>query len=282
MRTSVLFLALSAALSAALAAAQQPEADRLFSSAVAAQERGDFSAAIHDYQQLLELNPNLADARVNLGAALAHTGRFDDAIAQYRQALAAMPDNSAVRMDLGLAYYKKGSLADAQREFEKIRKLRPSDPQLAILLGDSEVRLGKGSEAVAMLTPLEADNAGNPDFEYVLGTALLQSGSRREGAAKLEKVAESTHSPDSYLLAGSTLLAINEVERARTDLEAALRLDPKLPHVYSLTGMARDKTGDVTGAEAAFREALRIDANDFNANLYLGAILYKRRDSTLR
>jgi tetratricopeptide (TPR) repeat protein len=112
----------------------------------------------------------------------------------------------------------------------------------------------------------------------VLGTALLQSGSRREGAAKLEKVAESTHSPDSYLLAGSTLLAINEVERARTDLEAALRLDPKLPHVYSLTGMARDKTGDVTGAEAAFREALRIDANDFNANLYLGAILYKRRD----
>ena len=42
--------------------------------------------------------------------------------------------------------------------------------------------------------------------------------------------------------------------------------------------MARDRTGDPTAAEPAFRAALVIDPNDFDANLYLGAILLKRRE----
>jgi tetratricopeptide (TPR) repeat protein len=124
---------------------------------------------------------------------------------------------------------------------------------------------------------MEAANAGNPDFEYVLGTALIQAGKRREGAQKLSELAERTQNPDAYLLAGSTFLDLSDYVRARQSLEAALRLKPSLPHIYTLTGMARDDVGDQTAAEAALREALRQDSNDFNANLYLGSILYKRR-----
>jgi cytochrome c-type biogenesis protein CcmH/NrfG len=36
--------------------------------------------------------------------------------------------------------------------------------------------------------------------------------------------------------------------------------------------------GDQASAEPAFREALRLDPDSFEANLYLGAILYKRRE----
>ena len=61
-------------------------------------------------------------------------------------------------------------------------------------------------------------------------------------------------------------------------MDAALQLDPKLPGIYTLAGTARDKTGAVKEAEEAFREALKLNPNDFDANLYLGAILYKRRD----
>jgi tetratricopeptide (TPR) repeat protein len=262
---------------ASFALAQQRQPDRLLSSAIEAQQRGDLPAAIRDYEELLKLKPNMVDVRVNLGAALADSGRFDDAIAQYRLALPDVPDKDPIRLNLGLAYYKKGDLESASREFEELRKVRPEDAQVAILLGDSEVRLGRAAEAVAMLSSMEAPNAANPDFEYVLGTALLQAGRRREGAEKLSKLAQQTQSADAYLLAGSTFLDLNVFEHARTDLEAALRLKPDLPHIYTLTGMARDQTGDQAAAEPAFREALRQDPNDFNANLYLGSILYKRR-----
>ncbi|HEY1742926.1 MAG TPA: tetratricopeptide repeat protein [Granulicella sp.] len=264
-------------LSVSFAPAQQAQPDRLLGNAIEAQQRGDLPTAIREYQKFLALHPKVVDARVNLGAALAESGRFDDAIAQYRLALPDAPDKEPIQRNIGLAYYKKGDLESARREFDELHTLRPADAQIAILLGDSDVRLGRGSEAVAMLSPMEASNASNPDFEYVLGTALLQAGERREGAQKLDQLAAQTQSPDAYLLAGSTFLDLNDFEHARTDLEAALRLKPELPHIYTLTGMARDQTGDPAAAEPAFREALRQDANDFNANLYLGSILYKRR-----
>jgi len=279
MRTVVLLLFLFRGfLLPALAPGQQAEADRLFGAAVEAQQQGDLPTAISDYDHLLKLRPKMVEARVNLGAALAQSGRFDEAIAQYRLALPDLPDKNAVEMDIGLAYYKKGDLENASREFKIVQTARPQDAQLAILLGDSEVRLGRGPEAAAMLAPLESANSGNPDFEYVMGSALIASGSRREGVERLEKVAEATQGADAYLLAGSTLLDMNELARARKDLEAAQRLNPRLPRIDALVGMARDKTGDQAGAEPEFRAALKIDPDDFDANLYLGAILYKRRD----
>jgi tetratricopeptide (TPR) repeat protein len=259
------------------APAQQAQPDRLLSNAIEAQQRGDLPTAIREYEELLKLKPNMIEVRVNLGAALADSGRFDDAIAQYRLALRDVPDKNPIRLNLGLAYYKKGDLEAASREFEELHRVRPEDARVATLLGDSEVRLGRGAEAVAMLSSMEASNAANPDFEYVLGTALLQEGKRREGAQKLSKLAEQTQSADAYLLAGSTFLDLNDFEHARADLEAALRLKPDLPHIYTLTGMARDQTGDQATAEPAFREALRQNSSDFEANLYLGSILYKRR-----
>ena len=81
------------------------------------------------------------------------------------------------------------------------------------------------------------------------------------------------------MVAGATLLNLNEYEQARQDLEAGSSLSSqRLPGLYTLVGTARDKTGDVKDAEPAFREALKANPDDFEANLYLGAILYKRRD----
>jgi tetratricopeptide (TPR) repeat protein len=259
--------------------AQPPNADQLFSQAVQAQQGGDYAAAIRDYRELLAERPGMVDAHINLGAALAHTGDFDEAIRQYRIALPNAADKAGVRLNLGLAYYKKGDFAAAAQEFEQLRRQRPQDPQLAILLGDSEVKLSRGAEAAAMLTPLETANRANTDFEYVLGTALIAAGKRRDGVERLEKVAEATHAADTYFLAGSTQMDLNEYDAARRDFEKALELDPKLPRIYALTGMARDKTGDPAAAAEMFRKALAGNPDDFDANLYLGAILAKRRET---
>jgi tetratricopeptide (TPR) repeat protein len=181
-------------------------------------------------------------------------------------------------MNLGLAYYKKGDFDDARQQFEIVHTAQPSDARVAILLGDTYVRLRKPEAAVVLLAPMENGNALNLDFEYVLGTAMIQANKRRDGVSRIEKVAEASHSADAYMLAGSTLLQLNEFEQARRDLDEALGLDPKLPGIYSLAGTARDKTGNIKEAEAAFREAIKVNPDDFTANLYLGAILFKRRD----
>ena len=148
--------------------------------------------------------------------------------------------------------------------------------QAAILLADTEIKLGDAESAAGMLEPLEKANSRNPDFDYVLGSAMIKSGRRRDGVPRLEKAGD-LGSGDAYILAGATLLDLNEFEQARHDLEKALTLSPKLAGLHTLVGMARDKTGDQKEAEPAFRVALQENPDDFEANLYLGALLYKQR-----
>ncbi len=260
------------------AAAQQPAADDPLNAAINEQQQGDYEAAIRDYRKVLQAHPDMVEAKVNLGAALAHVGQFDEAIVMYRSALPALSFKNPIILNIGLAYYKKGDFANAREQFEAVHKLQPKDARVAVLLGDADLRLQRAADAVAVMEPLAASNADNLDFEYVYGSALIASGHRREGVPHVEKVAQAGNSADAYLLAGATLLQLSDFEPARKDLEAALRLNPKLPNIYTLVGTVRDKTGDVKNAEPAFREALKTNADDFDANLYLGAILYKRRE----
>jgi tetratricopeptide (TPR) repeat protein len=274
MRVAVIILGLIAT----RAYAQAPTADDWLKAAITEQQQGDYQSAIRDYRKVLELRSDMVEAKVNLGAALARVGQYDEAIAIYESALPSLSYKAPVILNLGLAYYKKGDFRNAHAQFEKVNALEPNNPRVAILLGDTDLRLERPADAVALLQPLDAENSNDMDFQFVYGSALIGAGKRLEGAERLEHVAKSQNRADAYLLAGINRLQLNDFERARKDLDEALRLDPKLPNIYTLAGTARDKTGDYASAEPAFREALKIDPESFEANLYLGAILYKRRE----
>ena len=276
MRAALLFLALLPA----VATAQGANPDQLLTRAIDEQQHGDFPAAVRDYRKVIELRPNEVQAKVNLGAALVHLGQFDEAVAMYRAALTSAKDKNPILLNLALAYYKKGDLEHAREQLEILHDAQPNDVRALILLGDSDLRTGKPEAALNLLEPVESKYSQNMDFEYVLASALINTkGRRRDGVARMEKVAKATSAADSYMIAGATLLDLNEYQSARMDLEEALRLKPTLPELYTLVGTARDKTGAVKEAETAFREALKSNPDDFEANLYLGAILYKRRDT---
>lgn len=275
MRAALLFLALLPT----LVTAQEANPDQLLNHAIDEQQHGDFPAAIRDYRKVIELRPNEVQAKVNLGAALVHVGQFDEAIAMYRAALTSVKDKNPILLNLALAYYKKGDFEHAREHLEILHDAQPNEVRVLILLGDSDLRTGKSDAALTLLEPIESKDSQNMDFEYVLASALINTkGRRRDGVARMEKVAKATSAADAYMIAGATLLELNDYEPARVDLEEALRLKPALPGLYTLVGTARDKTGAVKEAEAAFREALKTNPDDFEANLYLGAILYKRRD----
>lgn len=271
----VLFLA------AVPAGAQQPASNSgLLRSALAAQQQGHDKIAIRDYEQFLKAHPRMAEVRANLGVALVHEKQFAEAIQQDRLALSSMPGNVAIRKNLGIAYFKQGDLKDARHELQIVHKALPQNVQVAILLGDCDMRLGKATETVAMLAPMEAENESNTDFEYVLGAALIATGKPRAGATRVEEVAHRTNSASAYFMAGSTRMDMDDYQHASPDLRAALRLNPNLPRIYVLTGMAEEMDGDAAGAVPLLRKALDRNPQSFNANLYLGAILLKRRKMT--
>ena len=279
---SVPILLLGLALPGLWAQSAQPvplnTADDYLRKGVLAQQHNDLATAIEDYRKALAIDPKLADARANLGAALSAAGQFDAAIQEDTRALAIAPGNLGIRMNLGLAYYKKGDMQNAHAAFEAVHAARPQDTSAAVLLGYSDIKLGKSSDAAAMLAPLENGRESNMDLEYVLGYALIDSGEETQGLPRMEKVARATQSADAYFIAGSARLRRREFHEARADLDAALNLHGNFPGIYTLAGQARDALGDTPAAQSAFEQALKLDPRDFTANLYLGAIKLKQRD----
>ncbi len=272
-----MLLSLLLVLLAALASAQQAGPEELLKLAVHEQQSGNLAGAIRHYRQILQMRPGMMVAQVNLGAALSDTGQYDQAIALFIEALLSAPDKKPVRMNLALAYYRKGDFANVRAQLAEVHRLEPGDIKASRLLANVDLQAGRPQEALALLDPLAAANETDMDFQYLYGTSLIAAGRAAEGALRVEKVARTTNRGDAYLVAGSALFRLNQFEAARQDLESALRLDPKLPGLYTLLGLARDKTGDAQAAEPAFRKALQLNPDDFQANLTLGAILYKRR-----
>jgi len=271
------FIVLSAAAQTAKQASPSG-VDELLRSGISAQQHGDYQTAIESYRKALAIEPKLAEAQANLGAALAATGQFDAAIEEDIRAMAIVPDKTGVRRNLALAYYKKGDMEHARTEFEAVITARPRDVKAAVLLGYTYIKLEKPAEAVVLLTPLEPGHESDMDFEYVLGDAMIQSGKDTEGIPRMEKAASATHSPDAYVIAGTAHMHRSEFREARADFDTALDLSPTFPGLYTLAGQARDASGDSEASVPEFQAALRTDPKDATANLYLGVIRLKQRD----
>jgi tetratricopeptide (TPR) repeat protein len=257
---------------------QAPNPEQLFREAVATQQRGDLGLAVQRYRNIVKLRPDFLSAWVNMGVALVQLNQFPAAIESYRSALALDPKNRDVQFYLALAYFKSRDEFGASRQLEQLLKGDPKDLRVAILLGDCYLVLGQEDRALALLAPLAKTAGDNLDFLWVFGSALIANGRLREGVGLVERVAKEGQAADAYSLAGRTLFRLNDFERARDDLETAVRLNPNLPGVYTALGLAREKNVDNKGAIEAFRRAIEQDPNDFEAHFGLGSILYFERN----
>ena len=268
MRLCVLSLLLACA-----AAAQNPGPEQLFRDAVAAQRRGDDATAVRNYQELLKQHPDLFQAHANLGVVLAHQGHFDEAIQQYLAALAGHESNSALRFNLAVAYYKKSAFQEAATQLDILHRADLADARVSTLLGDCYAHLGQDEQALAILGPLETASPDDLAVEALLAPILVRTGHPREGMERYVKIGRLGHNAQAYLLAGQTALKLSRFEDARDFADAAIKLDPHFPGVYTLRGMALPLLGDSEGAVAALNQALHADPNDFDAHFTLGKAL---------
>jgi tetratricopeptide (TPR) repeat protein len=133
-------------------------------------------------------------------------------------------------------------------------------------------------DTVLLLTPLEAGHEANGELEYALGYALIQTGKPDDGVSRLEKVAAATHSADAWVLAGATRLERGKMNEARSDLDAALKLNPSIPGLYTMDAEAHYAMGDAENAVQGYEAALKANPMDFTANLDLGNILLDKGD----
>jgi tetratricopeptide (TPR) repeat protein len=264
----VLILFLAAAPGGAQGQAQDFE--RLLTRGMELHQAGDILGAIDAYKAALALVPDRADALSNLGAAYVRLGQYDDAIKQYDAALRADALNNSVRLNLALAYYKSARPNEAIPHLKRVISSDPEARNAYLVLADCYLQAGQEQELVSLLKPREQLFGADLAYAYLLGTALLRMDNVVEGQQYVDRVFGAGDSAEAHLLLGVAHFGQHDYRNAKTELELALKLNPKLPTANSTYGRALMLLGEPDASERAYRRELEINPNDFEANLQLG------------
>ena len=85
----------------------------------------NYDGAIKEFQEVLKLDPNSAEAYNNIGFAYFDKGDINNAIIQHKKALEINPDFANAYYGLALAYERKNRVKDAITSWDKYIELAP-------------------------------------------------------------------------------------------------------------------------------------------------------------
>ncbi len=96
--------------------------------AAAAVRRGDFAAAAEAYEQLVAKIPTSVSLRLEFADALAKNRQWKRAISEYEAVLKLQPNNAEALLGIGTIHRWQGNTAAAKRTYEQARTLAPQNP----------------------------------------------------------------------------------------------------------------------------------------------------------
>ena len=141
--------------------------------------RGNFEAALMEYQQALEAcehkgfgrlrSTDEALAERRIAGALDRLGRFSQAEVHYKKAIRLSPRDPKIWNDTGYSYYLQGRWADAERTFKTALRYAPDDPRITTNLGLTLAAAGRTKEALPLLSRFTGDAIGHANLGYPAG-----------------------------------------------------------------------------------------------------------------
>jgi predicted O-linked N-acetylglucosamine transferase (SPINDLY family) len=171
--------------------AQPQHAEALHLLGLLAHRTGHFDAAVDLVRRAIGNAPQAAEYFSNLGVMLTSQGRLDDAAAACREALARYPDLPEAHYNLGNALLAAGQLESAHASYAQALSLKPDYPQAHNNLGNVLSTLGNpgaAAQAYAEAVRLKPDYA---PARSNLANALINLGRLDEALIQHRRAVES-------------------------------------------------------------------------------------------
>src|SRR5688572_13421753 len=199
------------------------DAYRANNQGVALLEQFKHKEAADAFKRALQLAPDLALARINLGIALFNVPDLPAAQRELQAAGASAPTAPQPPYVLGLAAKTQNRPEEAITYFQKVLRIDPNDVGANVNLGQLYAQQRKYPEAIAVLRTAIAAEPYNATAIYNLGTALMRSGQRVEGQKVIAQFQELRQR------GSGTTLGTNYLEQGRyAEAVASTGAEPEL------------------------------------------------------
>jgi tetratricopeptide (TPR) repeat protein len=240
--------------------------------------RGNAARALATYEQAVEVNPNDASIRLQLGRAYVTERRYDNAREHLERSVALNP-TAAARVELARTYQAEERIEEALREVDEALSLAAQDPEALTVKGDILYRMQRHDEALQILEQAIASDPSMPQAHAEKGAILEGLGQAKPAIAAFER---SVELDPGYAWAHARLgflrLSLGDSAGALAAINTALALSPSpTADLHVARGQALYYLASTTSAfnEAvrAFDEALRLDPSNSEAFRYRGYAL---------
>jgi tetratricopeptide (TPR) repeat protein len=237
-------------------------------------QAGALAHAEQVYRQVLQVDPDNAEALHLLAALACQVGRFAQAVELNRQALAGNPTRASTYFNLASAYHALGQREAAVGCYRQAICLRPDYAEACYNLGNLLRELGRLEEAVASYRETVRLLPGDHHARNNLGGALRELGRLDEAVACFREVVRLRPDlPEAHHNLGAALGEQRKPELAEACYRQALMLQPNYREAHCSLGNALADQGRLPEAEACYREALRLEPGDADSYHGLGVVL---------
>ncbi|MBV9125582.1 MAG: tetratricopeptide repeat protein [Planctomycetes bacterium] len=246
---------------------------------VLAYTRGQHIPALQYIRQALQLDARQAAYHFNLGEVHRALGQAAQAQACYEQALRLKPDHARAHNNLGTLLQDQGRLAEAEACYRQALHLDPGYAIAANNLGAVLLARGELAQARSVLENLLQREPGYVEAHNNLGAVLQREGKPDQALACFQQALrlKPDHAPAHHNL-GTLHQAEGRLAEARACFEQALRLKPDFAEARGRLVHALLAEGCLDPA----REILRKMAPDAAARLcleYLEGLMFTARTS---
>lgn len=215
-------------------------------------QAGRFHSAIVRFKEVLQLRPDLVEARVNLGLAYHAFGDYDLAVSELAQAARQRPDILPGNLFLGLSYLKLGLPEKAIIPLERALARDPSQQEARRALANAELLQGQYGQAANQFRRLAATQTDKADAWFTLGKGYLEMAKQ----LTTELSVQLQDSAWSLRLAGDVLGERGLWNDAASAYRKAIRADPVQAGLHSTLGEALLCGGKAAEAESEFQAEL--------------------------
>lgn len=190
----------------------------------------------------------------------------------------AVPRSVRAYQMLALSKFRQNDYIAAKKLLQSVVDQFPEDAASLRLMGKIEFASGESAKGLGYLRKDTELSPNSASARVQLGLGLLTTGDEQKGLETLETAVELDPEADQT----NVLLILSQIHAKEFDkaLERIGELKKKMPNnpvPMNLEGIARAGQGDQPGAEAAFKEALKLSPGDPTAAHHLAALAMKNK-----
>jgi tetratricopeptide (TPR) repeat protein len=226
------------------------------------------SKAEEQFKIAVQLNPNSAFARTNLGTCLLHSGKEELAGEQFQKALQLDPKSFDANHNLGQFYIQSGRIAEARPLLEAAQSIKPDSYENGYNLAMTDFTLGHFDDARQVAQAVLAiQNTG--ELHNLLGQINEKDGKFLAAANEFEMAVHLEPSEDNLFDWGSEMLLHRTYEPAIAIFQQATVRYPKSPRLFIGLGLALYSRGKYDDAVQALLTAADLKPSDARCYVFL-------------